>query len=210
MYFNILWKYHLLRVKATWIFNGPSLLGTSHLVNTFLQVQCPLCLWKRFYIYIHIYQSNLGVHQRVPVRLYSFSTGICVAAQPHHQIKPGASFFLTWIRQLTSVSIGKHCTFRQQAYNYRMWDCQAGNHDLFAPAQTGQTLVFTGYRSCSHVCGTIISHCNTTIIIFMHSSYTQILRILNLTMIYLHLHKRGRLWCLPLMFACLRNNHFAL
>jgi hypothetical protein len=56
----------------------------------------------------------------------------------------------------------------------------------------------------------IISHSNITITIFLHSSYTQIPRIINVTMIYLHPHKPGRLWCQPLMFACLQNGLYAI
>jgi hypothetical protein len=56
----------------------------------------------------------------------------------------------------------------------------------------------------------IISHSDTTITIFLHFSYTQIPRIINVTMIYLHPHKRGRLWCQPLMFTCLQNGLYAI
>ena len=70
-----------------------------------------------------------------------------------------------------------------------------------------QPLVFTCLHNGLYA---IISHSDITITIFLHSSYTQILRIINLTMLYLHPHKQGRLWCQPLMFACLQNGLYEI
>jgi hypothetical protein len=50
-----------------------------------------------------------------------------------------------------------------------------------------QLLMFTSLQNDLYE---IISHSNITITIFLHSSYTQIPRIINVTMIYLHPHKQ--------------------
>jgi hypothetical protein len=99
------------------------------------------------------------------------------------------------------------------------------NHGLFAPTQTRQTL-YSDTQNYLHLhifwceplmfaclqngLNAIISHSKITITIFLHSSYTQILRIINLTMIYLHLHKQGRLWCQSLIFTCLQNGLYVI
>ena len=105
---------------------------------------------------------------------------------------------------LPSQSQFSHFTYTQNPRCY-------GSLENYIPHKLGrlwcQPLMFTCLQNGRYA---TISHSNITITIFLPSSYTQIPRIINVTMIYLHPHKPGRLWCQPLMFASLQNGLYAI
>ena len=71
-----------------------------------------------------------------------------------------------------------------------------------------QPLMFTCHQNGLYA---IIWHSNITMTIFLHSSYTQIPRIINVTMIYLHPHKQdfgvNRSCSHPSRMVCMQSFH---